>query len=916
MKKLILFLLALICTISVYGIEVNNLRTDTRINPLGLDNIHPSLSWMINGTGRNIMQTAYQIMVATSPEKLAMGDADLWNSGKVESDQSIYISYNGTALKSGQQCFWKVKVWSNKGETKWSSVSKWSMGLLEKSDWKGEWIGLAKLFSGDTIAAHSRLSARYLRKEFISPQKIKRATIYIIGLGMYELYINGEKVGNQELAPSPTDFSKDVRYNTFDVTESLKKGKNAIAVVLGNGRYFYMRQGFNQSKEKLPKMLFQLEVEYADGNRTSIISDRSWKITTDGPIRSNNEYDGEEYDARKELKGWQVAGYNDSQWLSAEQVTAPCNNISSQLNENMIVQEVIKPKSITRLQNGKYILDMGQNMAGWLKLKANGKAGDTISLRFAETLKADGSLFTDNLRRAQQTDKYIMKGGNWEEWQPTFVYHGFRYVEIMGYSGVPAIDNFEGKVIYDGFKTIGSFECSDSLLNVIYRNACRTIRNNFKGMPIDCPQRDERDPWLGDWATTSIGASYTFDHQRLFAKWLDDIQFAQRASGQLPDIAPEPGWTAFKDNMTWPGTYLLIGNMLLTRFGNKDVIVKHYPSMKKWLWYMKGKYLKDNILIKDRFGDWCVPPESPELIHSQDSTRQTSGELISTAYFYHFLQMMYSFAAISGNNSDISECQTLASQVRTAFNRKFFNANTHQYANNTVTANLLPLAFDLVDKGEEDLVFNRMIDRIINQDKCHISTGLIGCQWLMRELTKRGRVDIAWQIATQTDYPGWGYMVKNGATTVWELWNGNTADPTMNSQNHVMLLGDLIAWMYGDLAGLKPAEGCPGFQKLRMEPHIPGNLTSVTAYTETPYGQAKSDWVINNGQFIWNVVVPVNTRANLLLPAASLDDIRLNGRPVQEMEGVKFMGTERERISVEVGSGIYKFICKYHQFQH
>ena len=913
MQKFSLLFVSCLCFFTVRAQEVKYLCTETLVNPEGIDKPHPSLSWMISSKERNVIQTAYQVMVASSPGKLAAGEADLWNSGKVESGQSVYVTYGGTALKSGWQCFWKVKVWTNNGETGWSIPAKWSMGLLDISDWKGEWIGLTKLFAGDTIATYSRLAARYLRKEFSAPKKIKRATAFIIGIGMYELYINGERIDNQVLSPSPTDFNKDVRYNTYDVTSNLRKGKNAVGTVLGNGRYFFMRQGFNQSKEKLPKMLFQLVIDYVDGSRALVVSDQSWKITSAGPIRSNNEYDGEEYDARKELNGWNMAGYNDTGWIGAELVKSPCDKILSQVNENMIVQKTIKPVSITRLSNGNYILDMGQNMAGWLKLKAKGKAGDTITLHFAETLKTDGNLFTANLRSAKQTDIYIMKGSVLEQWEPTFVYHGFRYVEVVGFPGVPTVDNFEGKIIYDGFKTVGSFSCSDSLLNTIYQNSCRTISNNFKGMPIDCSQRDERDPWLGDWATTSLGASYIFDHQRLFAKWMDDIQFAQRPNGQIPDVAPEPGWTAFKDNMTWPGTYLMIGNMLLVQFGNTGIIEKHYPFMKKWLWYMKDKYLNDNIMTRDRFGDWCVPPESKELIHSKDPTRQTSGELIATAYFYHFLQMMSTFARISGNSEDIEEYQSLAKKVYAAFNGKFFDAQKHQYSNNTVTANLLPLAFGMVEKKEEDTVFGQMINRIIYQDKSHISTGLIGIQWLMCELSKRGRTDVALIIATQKDYPSWGYMVQKGATTIWELWNGDTADPAMNSHNQVMLLGDLQVWMYGDLAGLKSNPLFPGFKQIWMEPQPAGNLASASASTETPYGTVKSDWTLKNGTFTWHVVVPANTRANVLIPAKSVDDITENGKPVMQMEEVKYIGQEKHRVNLEIGSGSYTFVCKYDQ---
>jgi alpha-L-rhamnosidase len=921
MKKIALLIASYICFLTAGAVGVNNLRTEMLVDPIGIDNQHPALSWILTTQERNVVQTAYQIVVASSPEKLAAGEGDLWNSGKVESDQSTKVIYNGTERKSGQRCYWKVKVWTNKGETVWSTPAKWGMGLLAKSDWKGKWIGLDKASPWDSISFHSRLSARYLRKEFATTAKkqIKQATASIVGLGMYELYINGKKIGNQVLAPCPSDFVQNSRYNTFDVTTELKQGKNALGVILGNGRYFNMRQKTKPHKIKVfgfPRMLCQLDVEYTDGTRSTVVSDESWKLTTDGPIRSNNEWDGEEYDANKELTGWNLSGYNDKKWSRAEVVSAPGNLITAQMNENMIIHEAIKPKSINRLADGSYILDLGQNMVGWLSLQARGKKGDKITLRFAETLQKDGSLYLDNIRTAQQTDVYTMKGEGLESWEPRFIYHGFRYVQVTGYPGTPTVDDFAGKVVYDGFATVGSFASSNSLLNKIYQNAYWGIRGNYKGMPVDCPQRDERQPWLGDRSTGCVGESYIFDNEKLYVKWMDDIHESQKESGQLPDMSPAFYMTYYADNMTWPGTYLMVADMLYNQFGNTQVVAKHYPYMKKWLFYMRDNYLKDGILIKDRSGDWCMPPESPKLIHSVDPARQTNGALMSTAYYYHFLQLMTKFAKATGNEADIDEYAKEAVVVKEAFNKKFLNTTTHQYGNNTVTANVLPLAFGMVPEKEEDAVFKQMLDKIVIKDKIHLSSGLIGIQWLMRELTKRGRADVAFTIATQKDYPGWGYMVEKGATTIWELWNGDTANPRMNSHNHVMLLGDLIPWMYGDLAGLKNHPTYSGFKRMWMEPRPTESLTYAKASTETPYGTAKSEWMLNEGTFTWHVVVPANTRANVLVPAESVDAITENGKPVMQVEGLKFVRVEDYRVNLEVGSGDYTFVCKYGQAQN
>jgi alpha-L-rhamnosidase len=921
MKKINLLIVSILCCIAVGAVEVNNLRTEMLTNPEGIDAAHPLLSWVIGSSDRNVVQSAYQIIVASSPEKLNADEGDLWNSGKVGSDQSAKVAYNGIALNSRTHCYWKVKVWTNKGDSKWSQSSRWSMGLLNKVDWKGKWIGLDKAFPWDSLTIHSRLSARYFRKDFTSANKkqIKQATVYIAGLGMYELYINGHKIGNQVLSPSPTDYDKNVKFNTFDVTSEIRQGNNAIGTILGNGRYFNMRQNYKPQKIKtfgFPKMLFQLEIEYADGSRSIVTSDESWKVTSDGPIRSNNEWDGEEYDACKELTGWSLPHFNDKKWLRVEVVSAPEGSLSAQMNENMIVHESIKPISINKLSDGSYILDMGQNMVGWLKLNAQGKRGDKITLRFGETLKSDGTLFRDNLRNAWATNVYTMKGGVPETWEPSFVYQGFRYVEISGYPGTPTINDFEGEVIYDGMKTIGSFASSDSLLNKIYHNAYWGIRGNYKGMPVDCPQRDERQPWLGDRSTGCLGESFLFDNEKLYAKWMDDMRESQKENGQLPDMSPAFYKIYYSDNMTWPGTYLMVGDMLYNQFGNSEVIIKHYPYMKKWLSYMKSNYMQDYILTKDKYGDWCVPPESKTLIHSQDPARQTSGELISTAYYYHFLQLMCKFAKLSGNDADIEEYTALASHIKEAFNKKFYNEQARQYGNNTVTSNLLPLAFGMVDEKNDDAVFHQMLDRITLKDKLHLSTGLIGTQWLLRELTKRGRADVAFTIATQKDYPSWGYMVGKGATTIWELWNGDTASPKMNSHNHVMLLGDLLTWMYEDLAGIKSHPSYPGFKYLWMNPHPSETLTSATASTETSYGTVKSAWKLENGIFTWHVSIPANTRANVLIPAASVDEITESGKPVMTVEGLKFVRIEDYRVNLEIGSGDYTFVCNYSDAQN
>ena len=909
---LIGLLLAASQPLKAAGITVQNLRCELLKNPEGIDALQPRLSWELTSTARNTNQTAYQILVASSADKLAANVGDLWNSGWVGSNQSTQITYKGKPLQSTQACFWKVKVWTNKTNTDWSSPAHWSMGLLKLSDWKGKWIGLDKAFPWDSVSKFSRLSARYFRKEFAAKPVLKRATAYVAGLGLYHLYLNGYLVGNDGLTPSPTDYTKAVKYNTYDVSSVIKNGANTIGAVLGNGRYFTMRQNYKPLKIKTfgyPKMLLQLKLEYADGSVEWVNTDDTWKVTADGPIRSNNEYDGEEYDATKELTGWVNTGFNDAQWLKPDLVSAPGGQLEAQMNEQVKVTHIVKPISIKPLGPGVFVLDMGQNMAGWLQIKVKGNKGDKVTLNFAETLKPDGDLYTANLRDAKVTDVYTLKGEGTETWHPAFVYHGFKYVKISGLEGTPALNDFEGQVVNDDLDTVGSFATSDSLVNHIYRNACWGIIANYKGMPLDCPQRNERMPWLADHATGSYSESFVYDNSRFYAKWLDDIEEAQKPDGAIPDVAPA-FWNYYSDNMSWPGTYLIVADMLYNQYADDKPIAKHYASMKKWLDYMKAKYMADGIVTKDKYGDWCVPPESAKLIHSADTLRSTDGHLIATAYYFRMLTLMKHFATILGKQQDIKEFDALSAQINLAFNKEFFNARDARYANNSVTSNLLPLYFGMVPADKRQAVFKNIVDKIVISNNEHISTGVVGTQWLMRSLTDNGRTDIAWKLATNTTYPSWGYMVNRGATTFWELWNGDTASPQMNSQNHVMLLGDLLVWLYEDLAGIKSSAQYAGFQQLVMSPQPVDGLNFVNASYHSAHGLIKSNWKKQNGHFIWNISIPANNKAMIAIPSSKTSSVTEGGKAANTAEGVKFIKLEAGKSIYEVSSGDYSFDCE------
>mgnify|MGYP003166123787 FL=1 len=866
-KRIVSFFFLLLFAGSLYAaIGITDLRTEQLKNPAGIDVRQPRLSWRIESDEQNVMQTAYHILVASSPELLEQGKGDIWDSGKIESDASQWITYQGKTLKCNASYYWKVKIDTNKGATNWSAPAFWTTGLFNEADWQGQWIGLDRAAPGDSETQWSRLAARYLRKEFAVKKSVKRATVHIAGMGLYELFINGQRIGNQVLAPAPTDYRKTILYNTYDVT-SLLQTENAIGVTLGNGRFYTMRQNYKPYKIPTfgyPKLRLNLIVEYADGSKETIATNTSWKLTTEGPIRSNNEYDGEEYDARKELGAWTQTGYDDKNWMPAQRVSIPSGTLRAQMMPGMKVTETLKPVSIKKLGN-KYILDIGQNMAGWVRFRIKGQAGDSIRLRFAESLQDNGELYTRNFRDARSTDVYVVSGRETKDatWAPRFIYHGFRYVEVSGYPNAKAED-FVAEVVEDEMEHTGTFNCSDETLNKIIRNAFWGIRSNYKGMPVDCPQRNERQPWLGDRTMGCWGESMLFDNYAC-----------------IPDVAPAY-WNYYSDNVTWPAALPMACDMLFTNFGDKRPIEENYPAIKKWVSHIREYYMtEDFIITKDKYGDWCVPPESLELIHSKDPSRKTDGALIATAYYLKVLQLMHRFASLQGLKADAEEWEDLEHRMKDAFNARFLHIKEGTspvpghtlypdsifYGNNTVTANILPLAFGLVPKNYINEVAKNAVTSIITTNKGHISTGVIGVQWLLRELSRRGHANVAYLLATNKTYPSWGYMVEKGATTIWELWNGDTANPEMNSGNHVMLLGDLLPWCFNNLAGIRADRWKSGYKHIVFQPAFEiQELSNVDASYMSIYGKITSRWTKTPTHLEWDIELPANTTGEVHLP--------------------------------------------------
>ena len=855
-------------------VTVSQLRVENMKQPLGIDTDTPRFSWILLSDKQDVRQTAYQLIVSAD-------NGELWNSGRVESDQQLWVPYGGSKLTSNTHCTWKVKVWTTVGETSWSEPQSFSIGLLGEAKWRGYWIGLERLMPGEERGFHSRMAARYLRKEFkLDAKKVRRATAYVAGIGLHEFYVNGQRMGDGVLQPVASDYRKTIYYNTYDITSSLAKETVCLGIVLGNGRLFPMQQHkpYKIHTFGYPKCRINVIVEFTDGSTQRLqTDDKGWKVTADGPIRANNEYDGEEYDARQEMKGWSEVGFDDSKWMKAERTDIPQAWLRAQMTEGMKVLQQLKPVTAQHSPLTT-IVNIGQNIAGWLKVKVRGQKGDTIRIIYAEKLNADGTLYRENLRNARTTDIYVCNGdegksGRW--WTPTFVYHGFQYAEVIGLKHATAAD-FVAEVVADEMTSTGSFECADPLLNKVMKNAWWGLVDNYKGMPLDCPQRDERQPWLGDRTMGSLGESFLFNNERLYTKWMRDICEAQRTDGCIPDVAPA-FWNYYSDDVTWAAALPFGCDMLWRQFGNRQPIDDCYPYIKKWVNHIIDEYSHDGIVHCGKYGDWCVPPEKLELIHSQDPARKTDISLISTAYIIRTMQLMEQWGC------EADHWRPLRQQMTEAFNREFLTVKrgTSQapghvlypdsvfYGNNTATANLLALSFGIVPEEYRAEVTKNVVENIIIKNNAHVPCGVIGISWLLRGLSDNGFSDIAYMIATQHSYPSWGYMAENGATTIWELWNGDKASPRMNSGNHVMLLGDLVTWCYQYLGGIRQTGNAYKHIVLKPDFSIQDCPWANVKY-DSPYGTIISSWKKTLQQVEWDVQIPCNTTADICLPDGTI----------------------------------------------
>lgn len=879
------------------AVSIEQLSCEHLDNPLGIDVTQPRLSWQMDdrdqkSVARGLKQTAYQVLVASTPELLAKDKGDLWDSGKMASDASLLVEYAGKPLQSRQRCFWKVKAWTaslatSKGASVESRPAMWSMGLLRPEDIKAKWIG-----SPTDVAVEP---APMFRKTVALDKKITRATAFVSGLGYYELSLNGRKVGDHVLDPKFTRYDRRVLYVTYDVTSLLKTGANAVGVMLGNGWYNYHVKNawdFDTAPWRAkPKVLLQLEVEFADGTTQTIASDESWKYAT-GPIQFDGMLSGEVYDARLEKEGWDTSGYNDSAWVAARVVESPKGKLASQMVQPIRATEVIKPVKITQPKPGVYLFDMGQNVAGKARLTVKGPAGTDVKLQYAELLRNDGTLNPDNIKAfcksaEFQTERYILKGSGTETWESRFMYHGFQYVQVTGFPGEPTPENLQAVVMHTDLENAGTFECSSDLLNKI--NLCTrwSYLNNFHGHPTDCPNR-EKNGWTGDAHLAAETGLYNFDAAAAYTQWMRDFQDEQRESGELPGIVPTGGWGyAWGNGPAWDSAYVLIPWYMYQYRGDVRILAEHYENLKRYVDYLTRR--AKNGIVGIGLGDWC-PARS-----------RTPEKVTSTGYYYADAVIVSKIAQILGKKEDADKYIQLAADIRQAFNRDFLNAQTKQYANGTQTALSCALYQGLTDPADVAAVLSNLVANVERQDN-HLDCGILGTKYLLHALTDNGRVDVAYKIAAQTTQPSWGNWVRQGATTLWEEWNGG------GTHNHVMF-GDVSAWFYQTLAGIQPDITAPGFKKIVIRPAIVGDLKWVKASHMSAFGKIASSWKLEGNDLTLDITIPPNTTATVYVPRRDGAMVKEGGRPAAQVPGTSVVTLKMESGSAvfEIGSGSYTF---------
>jgi alpha-L-rhamnosidase len=816
--------------------------------------------WSATSPDRNQRQTAYRILVAGTREQLEADQGDLWDSGVTRSS-AMSVEYAGTALHSMQQCWWKARAWDAQGrEGPWSEPASFEMALLSPSDWTAPWMGYPGAWPGKAL---------YFRREFTLTRPIKRARVYMAGLGWSELHVNGRKVNDRVLDPPQSNYSKRVIYSTDAVESFLQPGKNVIGVICGNGWHACVR------------LLLQLHVEYEDGETAQLIPGdqpyHAWQVGT-GPILENSVYDGEVYDARLEMPGWdEPGGRITSKSIMASVIDGPSGARVAASLEPIRVMKTLTAQTITQPQPGVYVFDMGRNLAGWARICVSGPRGSQVRLRYAESLYDDGdaagTVNQENLIIAGAEDNYILKGEGEETWEPRFTYHGFRYVQVEGWPGEPAPDAVQARLVRSAVEPSGAFECSSDLLNRIYEMVHRTEESNLHSLPTDCPQRSERMGWLNDIAARAEGAVYNFDLARLYSKWIGDIADEQDPqTGAITDTAPFRWGKRPADPVSV--CYLLVPWLLYTHYGDTHTLAERYTGMKAWVDYLTTR-AEDGIVSYSSWGDWSPPIAFGIKGSDGDSavSRDTPAPLVSTACYAYSARLLAQIAGVLANEADRQAYAALADEIAERFNKRFWNKKLRGYGSGNQSCNAIAAYMGLVPPERCAQVLASLVENVTGPSHNHLTTGNICTKYLLEVLSAGGRADVALGVALQETYPSWGYMLANGATTLWERWEHATGK-AMNSHNHPMM-GSVAAWLYRVVAGIQvepdgavgltSAQG-PGFERFMVCPGVMDQLTHARAALKTVKGKIEVAWSTENGQFTLDLSVPVGSQARVVLP--------------------------------------------------
>lgn len=881
------------------------LRCEHLENPLGLDQSRPRLSWALESKARGKRQTAYQVIASSSREGLIAAQANLWDSGQVRSDESLGITYP-QSLVSRQRVWWKVRVWDEADQVcDWSEPALWEMGLLEPNDWQANWLEL------DQGELRDQEPSPLFRKGFSVHGPIRQARLYATARGVYEARINGAKVSETVLNPGWTEYRVRIQYQTYDVTALLQAGENALAASLGDGWYcgqlgWTLAPKHTRHYGNRPQFLAQLEIEYADGQHETIVTDGSWRART-GPILHADLYHGEHHDARLEQPGWDAPHFDDAGWQAPPVHGRDAVKLVADRAEPIRTLETFTPVTISEHAPGSLIVDFGQNLTGWVRLEVQGPAGSEVRLRFAEILEPGGGIYTENLRSARQTDTFVLSGNGLEVFEPRFTFHGFRYVEVSGYPGTLEPHAITARFVGSDTPLTGTFSCSNELVNQLQRNIVWGQRDNFLSIPTDCPQRDERLGWLGDAQAFVRTASFNADVAAFFSKWMVDVVDAQSPEGAFSDVAPRLVDEA-DGAPAWADAGVIVPWTMYLQYGDARMLEQHWSALERYMGYIAEG--NPNHLRRERlnnnFGDWlAVDGDNPTDAFGS----RTPKDLLATAYWAYDADLMSRIAGVLGRSSDAARYLQLFERIKRAFNEAYVHSDG-SLEGDTQTAYVLALHMNLLsDEGREQAVAHLV--RALERRDWHLTTGFVGVGYLCPVLTRAGRNDIAYRLLLNETYPSWGYSIRQGATTIWERWNGWTEhagfeDPGMNSFNHYSL-GSVGQWLYQEVAGLDTDATRPGFKHAIIHPKPGGGLTHAKAEYQSVRGTFLSAWQLEPNRFSLRVSIPANTSATVYLPATTEAQISESGNPLPLVTGVKFVRLEDGHAVLEVASGDYEF---------